>query len=148
MSRSRRQIKSHSKPKRSRSKPKRSHSKPKQSKLKRSKKSGQFHYTLSGIKLDDRHRTVKSVWFSSTRYNQRAQQLRFPRPVTVKTAVQSAEEWLSKPVTRDYFALLHEFEPYDKMQFTKATRGDLLGVNKTINKILGEGVIFIQTKPQ
>jgi hypothetical protein len=67
---------------------------------------------------------VKEVTFSISRFRENWEHLKMPEKCTVKEAIEAAEEYLSMPLTREYFDKNNKYD-YD---FNKvAIRGDLLG---------------------
>ena len=91
-----------------------------------------FKYTLC-IDLNDRYKNVNEIIFYISRYRKHAHSIKFDKLVSVKYAVEQAEEWLSGKVTIDYYNsikddLFFEFDTLEQeLEFIKnKNKGQLL----------------------
>jgi hypothetical protein len=91
-----------------------------------------FKYTLC-IDLNDRYKNVNEIIFYISRYRKHAHSIKFDKLVSVKYAVEQAEEWLSGKVTIDYYNsikddLFFEFDTLEQeLAFIKnKNKGQLL----------------------
>lgn len=91
-----------------------------------------FKYTLC-IDLNDRYKNVNEIIFYISRYRKHAHSIKFEKLVSVKYAVEQAEEWLSGKVTIDYYNsikddLFFEFDSVEEeLEFIKnKNKGQLL----------------------
>lgn len=91
-----------------------------------------FKYTLC-IDLNDKYKNVNEIIFYISRYRKHAHSIKFDKLVSVKYAVEQAEEWLSGKVTIDYYNsikddLFFEFDSVEQeLEFIKnKNKGQLL----------------------
>jgi hypothetical protein len=91
-----------------------------------------FKYTLC-IDLNDRYKNVNEIIFYISRYRKYTHSIKFDKLVTVKYAVEQAEEWLSGKITIDYYNsikddLFFEFDTAEQeLEFIKnKNKGQLL----------------------
>jgi hypothetical protein len=91
-----------------------------------------FKYTLC-IDLNDKYKNVNEIIFYISRYRKHAHSIKFDKLVSVKYAVEQAEEWLSGKVTIDYYNsikddLFFEFDSVEEeLEFIKnKNKGQLL----------------------
>lgn len=91
-----------------------------------------FKYKLC-IDLDDTNKNVDEIIFNISRYGKYIQSIKFDEMVSIKYAVEKAEEWLSDKVTIDYFNnikddLFFKFDSVDEeLEYIKnKNKGQLL----------------------
>ena len=62
-----------------------------------------FKYESGGLIPDDKNKYVRKISFPIGRYGHPNKTLEFGSEVTQKQAIKKVEEWLSGPITEDYF---------------------------------------------
>jgi len=91
---------------------------------------GKFCYTNCLGEIDNTEEKVKSVQFDLSRYGSVKKIIKFPTPVTYQEAILAAEEYLSQPLTKEYYEIIkedtfHEHEWEEAKKWFKC-RGDCL----------------------
>jgi len=89
-----------------------------------------YVYCLNTETLNDRTEQVESVQFNISRYHKYKKVLEFKTPLTIKSAIEKVEEYLSQPLIREYYQVIkddtfHNYE-WGKAQKNFACRGDCL----------------------
>ena len=67
-----------------------------------------FHYIVDEDFAFDPHKNVASVTFNISRYGKYKFTMRFDELLTEKGAVKVVEQWLSKPVSQDYYEMVKD----------------------------------------
>lgn len=92
---------------------------------------GKFVYTnCLDRTYDTTKQTIRSVRFAISRYAKYELTIRFRTPVTEETAIKQVEEFLSTPLSEDYYSIVkadtfHEADWEDAQRMFKC-RGDVL----------------------
>ncbi len=91
-----------------------------------------YDMSLEGKRRPSERKYIKKVSFPISRYGDDFASLEFDKPVNEKQAIEAAEDYLSEPITEEYYESIRDnlsvkdldFEQLEEEDFT--TRGDLL----------------------
>lgn len=91
---------------------------------------GKFCFTNCLEEIDDTEEKVKSVKFAISRYRAAQKIIKFSTPVTIKKAILVAEDYLSQPLTKEYYEIIKE-DTFHQLEWEQAKevfecRGDCL----------------------
>ena len=87
-----------------------------------------FRYEIC-CKLNNSKKQVNSVTFSISRYSKYMETLHFDTFLTVKQAVERVEDYLSEPLTQEYYEKIQDdsfINTWDEAKKEYKTRGDAL----------------------
>lgn len=87
-----------------------------------------FKYTRS-IKINNKEKKIRTIVFPISRFGKYKMSITFEEKVTELFAVKTVEEWLSKPLSEDYYNIVKDDLFHDNIEAygENINRGRLLG---------------------